>query len=104
MDGEHMLRLTHALDMPQASSVYQLRDTMSNLPPYGSHMTLPVVRARPDPLPRAGAERLLRATAPPCAVRTPRFIRENCRGERGDAERLLVRCQTRRPARTLDLR
>ena len=35
------------------------------LPPHGSQMTLPVVRARPDPLLRTGAERLLRETAPP---------------------------------------
>ena len=71
---------------------------MSKHAPYGSHMTLPVVRARPDPLPRTGAKRLSRATAPPRAVFTPRFLIEKDADEGVDAERLLVRRQTRRPA------
>ena len=50
-----------------------------------------------------GAEHLLSATAPPRAVLTPRFTGTDGAEERLDAERLLVRRQTRRPARTLDL-
>ena len=66
-------------------------------------MTLPAVRARPGPLPRTGAEHLMSATVPPRAVHTPRFTCVGCAEEILDAERLLVRRQTRRPARTLDL-
>ena len=56
-----------------------------------SQMTLPMVRARRDLLPRMRAERLLPTIAATRAVSTPRITEEKCAARGEDAEQGVVR-------------